>query len=490
MNAPLLSLTRLLLVAPLLLACSLASPSPTAPPPTTEPTPASPTELPASPTVAASPTAPPVTATVPAVELTPAQLAAVQALSADQGLALDQISVVSTEAVDWPDGCLGVVRLGVLCTQGLVPGYRIILSAGGQEYEYHTNQDGTSVVALAAGSTSLRLVLRASDGTVQTVDTGYELLDPALLNQGLLPFGGPASDGVYLLSLDNLPQVQRLDENGAQALDFGYQPNYALAVWPGSDGEPPRVAFGTSPTGDAPQPHLIVASVDGSSVEAVVTEDLVDGDMPFQLLALRWSADGQSLYFSREPYGIGGYIPFAGASSLYRYDLASQSVTELVPFNPAANYLCLGDLSLSALRAVGNCTDRGAMTIYNLDGSGDGGPVLPPAEGTDYTLIGSARFSPDAGRVAFGLARGNPEDEQGWIAVSDGLSGEARLIATAANGSYFTVVGWLNDSTLLLQQQTLTCAAVCPASLWTVGADGSGLAQLIEGFFLAFDHGR
>ena len=55
------------------------------------------------------------------VDLTPAQLAAVQALSSLHNIPVDQITVVSTEAVDWPDGCLGVVLPGVACTQAPVP---------------------------------------------------------------------------------------------------------------------------------------------------------------------------------------------------------------------------------------------------------------------------------------------------------------------------------------------------------------------------------
>ena len=84
------------------------------------------------------------------VDLTPAQLAAVTSLSDQLRLAADQIKLVSTEAVTWPDGCLGIVRMGVMCTQAEVPGFKIILDAEGQEYEYHTNQDG-SVVLLAEG---------------------------------------------------------------------------------------------------------------------------------------------------------------------------------------------------------------------------------------------------------------------------------------------------------------------------------------------------
>src|SRR5512146_73019 len=61
------------------------------------------------------------------VDLTPAQRAALTALSDKLGLSVDKITLVSTEAVTWPDGCLGIVRMGVMCTQAEVPGFKIIL---------------------------------------------------------------------------------------------------------------------------------------------------------------------------------------------------------------------------------------------------------------------------------------------------------------------------------------------------------------------------
>jgi hypothetical protein len=58
---------------------------------------------------------------------------------------VDQIKLVSVEAVEWPDGCLGVYRPEVMCTQATVPGYRIVLEANGAEYVYHTNADGSAL---------------------------------------------------------------------------------------------------------------------------------------------------------------------------------------------------------------------------------------------------------------------------------------------------------------------------------------------------------
>jgi hypothetical protein len=78
----------------------------------------------------------------PSVNLTPAESAAIAALAATLNLPAEKIKLISAEAVEWRDGCLGVQKIGVMCTQAIVPGYKIILQANGVLYEYHTNKDG------------------------------------------------------------------------------------------------------------------------------------------------------------------------------------------------------------------------------------------------------------------------------------------------------------------------------------------------------------
>jgi hypothetical protein len=50
---------------------------------------------------------------------------------------MDQVHLVHSEQVDWPDGCLGIPMRDA-CTQAIVPGYRIVVEVGGQEYEYRS----------------------------------------------------------------------------------------------------------------------------------------------------------------------------------------------------------------------------------------------------------------------------------------------------------------------------------------------------------------
>ncbi|MDH4166306.1 MAG: hypothetical protein OEV90_07830, partial [Gammaproteobacteria bacterium] len=47
------------------------------------------------------------------------------------------ITVTSAEAVTWPDGSLGCPQPGMMYTQALVAGYRIVLQAGEQTLNYH-----------------------------------------------------------------------------------------------------------------------------------------------------------------------------------------------------------------------------------------------------------------------------------------------------------------------------------------------------------------
>ncbi len=136
-----LALTMALLSL-MLAACSAsgagASPSATAPVVSTPMQAATPTLEPA---VLDTPTA-----GSPGTTPTPAENAAIQSLANTLNLPAAQISLVSAEAVIWPNGCMGVQRIGVLCAKNQVSGFIIVLQAGGKQYEFHTNQDGSLVV--------------------------------------------------------------------------------------------------------------------------------------------------------------------------------------------------------------------------------------------------------------------------------------------------------------------------------------------------------
>jgi hypothetical protein len=71
--------------------------------------------------------------------------AAINDLAAKLKIASEAVQVVSVSAVDWSDTSLGCPQPGMFYAQIIVQGYRIILSAGGQQIEYHADQRGRVV---------------------------------------------------------------------------------------------------------------------------------------------------------------------------------------------------------------------------------------------------------------------------------------------------------------------------------------------------------
>lgn len=70
------------------------------------------------------------------------QMAVKEALSAQTGVAVEEIEVVEAEQREWPDACLGLGEEGEACAQVITPGWEITLLAGGEEYVFRTDEDG------------------------------------------------------------------------------------------------------------------------------------------------------------------------------------------------------------------------------------------------------------------------------------------------------------------------------------------------------------
>ena len=48
-----------------------------------------------------------------------------------------EVTVVSVEEVDWPDGSIGCPQPGMVYTQAIVNGMKIVLTHAGIRYNYH-----------------------------------------------------------------------------------------------------------------------------------------------------------------------------------------------------------------------------------------------------------------------------------------------------------------------------------------------------------------
>ena len=69
--------------------------------------------------------------------------AAIADAAEEAGVDPSTITVVSAEATTWNSGALGCPKPGEMYTQALVPGYKIVLEAGGRELDYHASESGT-----------------------------------------------------------------------------------------------------------------------------------------------------------------------------------------------------------------------------------------------------------------------------------------------------------------------------------------------------------
>ena len=118
----------------------------------TPPYPSLPTSTPGAGQGQPQPYPPPPTSASSQCNQSPAVLAAIRSLASALGLPADQIKLISVEAVEWTDSCLGVSRPDASCLQVITPGYLVVLEANGQQYEYHTNQDGSIVLAATGGA--------------------------------------------------------------------------------------------------------------------------------------------------------------------------------------------------------------------------------------------------------------------------------------------------------------------------------------------------
>jgi hypothetical protein len=477
----------LVLTLSILTACAQPTSTSAYPPPGSTAVP--PTAIASYPEPTTAPTDVVSTPTPIPVDLTPAQMGAVKALSDKYNIPVDQIKIIDTEEATWPNGCLGVVLPGIMCTDAIVDGFRIIMEANGQQFEFRTNQDGTNVVDAAQQLATLGFVVSATDQTIQVVNPNIPLgptYNPAF--NGFLPTGGSLSGTAYVLDFSSPFRAVAVNVDGQQDLPFINNPNYGLAVWHGGPGHQPMLAWGTQVNFNDTTSTLQVANLDGSNLRTILTNSF-GTEAPVQLVAQLWSADGQSLYFSKEPVGLGGYILFSGASNLYMVDIATGEVSEIIPQTPPTSpQTCLDAISGDYRYVADHCTPD-VITIRDLQNGGTN-TIQAPADVVGYRLMGSARFSPDGSRVAFALAQGDPSNERGWVALGDRSGGPAKLILVGDAGSSYTVQGWLDDQTLLVQSNSIVCDLTCGNELFTVAADGSNPTKVAEGSFLTIIDNR
>lgn len=68
----------------------------------------------------------------------------------------EQVEIISSEMVEWPDSCLGIEQMGVDCIPENTPGFAVLLEARGLQFAYHSNEVGSQVHPATPGLTFTR----------------------------------------------------------------------------------------------------------------------------------------------------------------------------------------------------------------------------------------------------------------------------------------------------------------------------------------------
>jgi len=197
-------------------------------------------------------------------ETPPAVLAARQALAGLLKVDPATIAILLVEAVEWQDACLGVATPGTACAQVITPGYRVVLTANGLTFEYHTDQGGNNVV----------------QATISGLVTG----DPVIILKTTNAMGAceqtlVTGSGVGLGSCDQTPEIKPFLGMQRQVELNLWVTRYASFEVKGQDGSLTFTGSGTAKAVLEEQQALIawtrLAAMDVTGEPAVSTDGLL-----------------------------------------------------------------------------------------------------------------------------------------------------------------------------------------------------------------------
>lgn len=149
------------------------------------------------------------------------------------------------------------------------------------------------------------------------------------------------------------------------------------------------------------------------------------------------------------PDGMGGYILYGQCpGEFYMVDRSSKKITNLSQKD--LEVMAISSDESDAMRIAwaddnfsGNVEARHQIIIKNVEGHTVRTIKIDP----QYFQYGDAHFSPDALKLVFAVAAGNPDKERGAVIVYDINSQTSKVIDTAEDG-YFQIKGWKDNNTV------------------------------------------
>lgn len=274
---------------------------------------------------------------------------------------------------------------------------------------------------------------------------------------------------------DESRHIYRTSANGVEETAIPFENLTDFSVSP----DEKRVAWSTlhPRTGVS---EFWTANLDGSDATLV---DSLSPSGPVETLyfyLIGWTPDGK-LLFDEMPTGLGGYILYMGNVNLFSYDPLSGQTEEIYrdPESESPGRLCVETLREDLNKLVLSCDgDQRVMTILGL---ADGSKVnLPKLEGQG--VAGSAEYSPSGQWLAYAIAAGDWENENGKVVVVPTDLSQGPLAITAVAGkSYPYVVGWLDEETILFTRNQDS-----ETTLWKIKVDGEDLTQVAEGAWMGW----
>lgn len=270
---------------------------------------------------------------------------------------------------------------------------------------------------------------------------------------GLIQQGG---ESIYYHEMDFTTQsavVMRLAPDGtATALPFTEigPPAQFLHYVVSPDGR--QVAWSASRPGDDNQAvsDLWLAGTDGEGLVQLI------GGLPAEenrfAIPIRFSVDGQTLYFALQPLGVGGsWVSFSGRyDSLHAVPTSGGQPAERFRC-PEGNLLCLGDFKENGEDITVAYTDSANKTIYLL--LGDDGETVNQFSFPLADFLGYPTFGP-GGELAFYVATlaehadGYPVPRPGTVYVLQPPD-EGEPQPVKSDDSVATIIGWLDSERLV-----------------------------------------